>query len=257
MALGVDFLGQIVFHFQRSYLTTDDEGHNIWRTEAIPRTIPADQTAIIICDMWDRHWSRGASERVAQMAPRMNAVVAAARERGVQIIHAPSGTMDAYSDTVARHKIRLAASVEPPEDFDRPSPPLPINDGDGGSDTGETEVRHVWTCQHGAIEIDQEHDVISDDGLEIYSFLQQQSIRQVLIMGVHTNICVLNRSFGIKQMVKWGVNIALVRDLTDAMYNPALSPYIEHDEGTQLVINYIEKFWCPTITSGDLLEGSA
>ena len=40
-----------------------------------------------------------------------------------------------------------------------------------------------------------------------------------------------------------------VRDLTDAMYNPARSPYVDHDEGTQLVIGYIEKFWCPTVTS--------
>ncbi len=203
--------------------------------------------------MWDRHWSRGATERVAEMAPRMNKVVAAARNRGVQIIHAPSGTMDDYNDTVARHRIRLAASVPPPEDFERSSPPLPIDDSDGGSDTGETEARHVWTSQHDAIEIDQEHDVVSDDGHEIYSFLQQESIRQVLIMGVHTNMCILNRSFGIKQMVKWGVNIALVRDLTDAMYNPASSPYVEHDRGTELVVNYIEKFWCPTIPSSDLI----
>ena len=71
-------------------------------------------------------------------------------------------------------------------------------------------------------------------------------------MGVHTNMCILNRSFGIKQLVRWGVPIALVRDLTDAMYNPVRAPYVSHNEGTQLVIGYIERFWCPSITSGDL-----
>ncbi len=60
-------------------------------------------------------------------------------------------------------------------------------------------------------------------------------------MGVHTNMCVLNRSFGIKQMVRWRVPVALVRDLTDAMYNPARAPYVDHDAGTQLVIGYIER----------------
>ncbi len=75
-------------------------------------------------------------------------------------------------------------------------------------------------------------------------------------MGVYTNMCVLNRSFGIKQMVKWGVNIALVRDLTDAMYNPAMPPYVGHNEGTQLVVSYIEKFWCPTIATEHLLGAS-
>jgi hypothetical protein len=73
-------------------------------------------------------------------------------------------------------------------------------------------------------------------------------------MGVHTNMCVLNRSFAIKQMVRWGVNIALVRDLTDTMYNPAMPPYVSHDEGTRLVVEYIEKFWCPSLLSDDLLK---
>jgi len=66
-------------------------------------------------------------------------------------------------------------------------------------------------------------------------------------------MCVLNRSFAIKQMVKWGVKIALVRDLTDTMYNPAMPPYVSHDEGTRLVVAYIEKFWCPSVLSADLL----
>ena len=38
------------------------------------------RTAIVVCDMWDRHWCRGATERVAQMAPRMNEVLTAARQ---------------------------------------------------------------------------------------------------------------------------------------------------------------------------------
>ncbi len=252
MDQGVDYLGQMVFRFQRSYLATDDKGYSTWKSETIPRTIPADQIAIIICDMWDRHWARGAAERVADMAPSMNEVVDVARNRGVQIIHAPSDTMDFYQDTLARHRIRLAPEVAPPEEFERPSPPLPIDDSDEGSDTGETETRNVWTCQHQAIQIDQSRDVISDDGREIYRFIHQQGIRQALIMGVHTNMCILNRSCGIKQMVKWGVNIALVRDLTDTMYNPASSPYVNHQDGTNLVIGYIEKFWCPTIGSEDL-----
>jgi hypothetical protein len=36
------------------------------------------------------------------MAPRMNAVIKAARARGVTIVHAPSDTMDFYQDARAR-----------------------------------------------------------------------------------------------------------------------------------------------------------
>jgi len=137
--------------------------------------------------------------------------------------------------------------------LDHPDPPLPIDDSDEGSDTGEKQPYAAWSRQHPAIEIDQARDGISDDGREIYSFIQQQGLQHVLMMGVHTNMCVLNRSFGIKQMVRWGVDIALVRDLTDTMYNPAMPPYVSHDEGTRLVVEYIEKFWCPTLVSDDLV----
>jgi hypothetical protein len=51
------------------------------------------KTAIVVCDMWDRHWCVGATNRVAEMAPRMNEVVSAARKMGVLIIHCPSDTL--------------------------------------------------------------------------------------------------------------------------------------------------------------------
>ena len=55
-------------------------------------------------------------------------------------------------------------------------------------------------------------------------------------------------------LVRWGVDVYLVRDLTDAIYDPAKPPYVSHDEGTDLVVGYIEKFWCPTLVSADLLQ---
>src|SRR5678815_2818377 len=65
------------------------------KDKAVEKTIQWDpkKTAIIICDMWDKHWCKGATERVAEMAPRMNEVLTEARKHGVLIIHAPSSTM--------------------------------------------------------------------------------------------------------------------------------------------------------------------
>ena len=39
----------------------------------------------------------------------------------------------------------------------------------------------------------------------------------------HENMCVLNRPFGIRQMVYQGQNVVLMRDLTDTMYDPRRS----------------------------------
>lgn len=247
----------LVLDCRRQELTQDVWGRNVWKVINERKEIPANEVAIIICDMWDQHWSRGAAERVAVMAPRMNKVVSAARELGVTIIHAPSGTMKHYEGTPAWKRIKNAPYVEPPTPREHDDPLLPVDDSDGGSDTNhgnEITNSRVWTRQIEAIEIDQERDGISDNGREIYSFLQQKGIRHVILMGVHTNMCILNRSFAIKQMVKWGVNIMLCRDLTDAMYNPEKPPYVSHEEGTRLVVEYIEKFWCPSISSKDLLR---
>ena len=245
---------QLTLDLRRQELIQDEDGHNTWHTVSTVQSVAADRTAIIVCDMWDKHWSRGASERVVAMVTRMNNVLVDARKQGVHIIHAPSDTLDFYADAPARQRIVAIPPVEPPTLAEHDNPPLPIDDSDGGSDTNEPGFSYPWTRQHPALEIDQARDLISDNGAEIYSYLHQQSIEQVLLMGVHTNMCILNRSFGIKQMVRWGVQIALVRDLTDAMYNPAKAPYVSHDAGTQLVIEYIEKFWCPSLVSQDILS---
>ncbi len=84
--------------------------------------------------------------------------------------------------------------------------------------------------------------------------MQALGIKNILIMGVHTNMCVLNRTFAIKQMTRWGIPCILVRDLTDAMYDPNDSPKATHQAGTELVIQHIEKYWAPTILAKDLLS---
>lgn len=231
---------------------TVKDGYNVWCQKRSETLWQAHKTGLILCDIWDRHWCRGACERLEAMLDRMNSVVETCRNEGVLIIHAPSGTMDYYADHPARLRVSEAHAIEPPVDREHPDPPLPVDASDDGADTGETEPEGVWQRQHPAIRIDEDKDIISDDGKTIYSYLKHQQIDHVLIMGVHTNMCVLHRSFGIKQMVRWGMDIALIKDLTDTMYNPAMPPYVSHEEGTRLVVEYIEKFWCPTIESSDL-----
>ena len=40
------------------------------------------QTAIIICDMWNQHWCKGATRRVGELAPAMNRTVAGGTRQG-------------------------------------------------------------------------------------------------------------------------------------------------------------------------------
>ncbi|MFX0098879.1 MAG: isochorismatase family protein [Candidatus Hodarchaeota archaeon] len=239
-------------------LKPDSRGYNSWHEINEVQEIAPGETALLICDVWDNHWSKSATERLNKMVPRMNEVVKAAREKGIQIIHAPSDTLDFYLDDPARTRMEEITLIQPEEVNQFKVPALPIDDSDGGSETNEDRSEHVnmrvWTRQHEGIEIDQEKDVISDLGMEIYSFLKQKGIKNYIIMGVHTNMCILNRGFGIIQMLKWGFNVYLVRDLTDAIYNPEMPPYVNLEEATRMMVEYIEKFLSPSISSDDLLK---
>jgi nicotinamidase-related amidase/type 1 glutamine amidotransferase len=236
------------------------------------------QTAIIVCDMWDAHHCLNAVRRAEEMAPRMNQVLANARDRGVFIIHAPSSCMDPYKDHPGRKRMQAAPKAPNlPSDIAewcRKIPTeekgtYPVDQDDGGEDDDpvEHELWHQrmagmgrnpkspWKAQLDLLKI-RDEDGISDSGVEIWNMLEHSGIRNVILLGVHTNMCVLGRPFGLRQMAKNGKNVVLMRDMTDTMYNPERWPYVTHFVGTDLIVEHVEKYVCPTITSVDFLGGS-
>lgn len=217
------------------------------------------ETAIIICDMWDRHWCRGATERVAELAPVMNQVVRAARDRGVLVIHAPSDVVGRYKDHPARQTAVQAPNAgNLPEgmrswrhwkDDVEKAVGYPIDHSDGGCDCRPPcKEGSPWRGQIDIIEMD-DRDAISDSGVEVWNLLEARGIRNVILMGVHTNMCVLGRPFGLRNLANTGKNVVLMRDLTDTMYNSRRSPEVSHFTGTDLVVEHVEEHVCPTLTS--------
>src|SRR5581483_12494170 len=69
-----------------------------WTLARFEQKIPSNQAAIIICDMWDKHWCRGATNRVEALARKMEPVLERARAKSILIIHAPSETMAYYAN---------------------------------------------------------------------------------------------------------------------------------------------------------------
>jgi nicotinamidase-related amidase len=239
--------------------------------QVVEKTVEWDprHTALVVVDMWDDHWCRGAAKRVAELAGPMNRLIDEQRGRGVLIIHAPSTTVGFYKDTPQRKRAQAAQYSKPPvplatsprwgtawcwPDAER-EPELPIDDTDMGCDCAQKcSIREAWTRQIATIEIKQP-DAISDNGQEVYNLLQQYDIDRVIILGVHLNMCVLGRPFGIRQLSYLGKQVALVRDMTDTMYNSQKRPQVDHFSGTDLVIGHVEQHWCPTICSTDLVDG--
>jgi len=221
----------------------------------------ASETAIIICDMWADHPCKLAAMRVARMAPRMNEVISLARDQGVAIIHAPSSGVKHYEDTSYRERMKNARPAKPPvpiqgwcylnADHEGPWPIVDdIKRGEAQvSGCDDPDARpHVPTDRHQHPDIDIiGYDGTSDNGQEIFNFLEQEGRNNIVLMGVHTNMCVLGRPFGIRQQKYLGKNVVLCRDLTDALYDPRDKPYVSHARGLELVIEHIEKYWCPSI----------
>jgi len=253
-------------------------GSGAWETRERAEQWAAGETAIIVCDVWDLHHCLNAVRRLEQFAPRLNDVLRAARDQGVTIIHSPSDCMEAYADHPARlraqqapragnlpHDVESWCSVIPAEERGV----YPIDQSDGGEDDDpeehaewaaklETMDRNPgtpWKSQHKLITIDPDRDFISDRGDEVWNVLEQQGIRNVILTGVHLNMCVLGRPFGLRQMVRNGKHAVLMRDMTDTMYNPKRWPYVTHQRGTELMVAHVERYVCPTITSDQFLGG--
>jgi len=222
------------------------------------------KTALIICDMWDDHWCRSAARRVVELTGPLQETVKAARARGVFIIHAPSSVTAFYEGTPQRKLAQAAPWARTPVPLASarrwgtawcwPDPKreavLPVDDSDMGcSCEGEKcEIREAWTRQISGLEL-APGDALTDDGQEAWNLLQERGIENVILCGVHLNMCVLGRPVGIRQMVALGLNVALMRDLTDTMYNPERPPGVDHFTGTDLVVGHVEKHWCPSMTS--------
>ena len=127
------------------------------------------------------------------------------RTHGALIIHAPSDTMTFMPITrrgdgrkhchSSTHRRRLIMPTRRYRSMTPTRGRIPV----------KPALSCAWSRQHAALVMDDERDLITDNGSEVYRALRHYEIEQLLIMGVHTNMCVLRRSFAIKQMVRWGV----------------------------------------------------
>ncbi|MFM8284552.1 MAG: nicotinamidase [Planctomycetaceae bacterium] len=252
-----------------------------WRAVETPRVWPAAATAVIVCDVWDSHHCRRAVDRLEEFAPRIARVCDRIRGSGGTVIHAPSDCMAAYATHPARLRVAALAARGEPAGFAPPATrgawcstlggegaaEYPLDQSLGGEDDEPAEhaawaerlaalgrdPRMPWKSQSPLVPIDPDHDFVTDDGVEVARILAARGVRHVLLVGVHLNMCVLGRPFGLRRCVEDGFDVALVRDLTDTMYDPAQWPWVNHFTGTDRMVEHVERHVCPTVGSEQIL----
>lgn len=211
----------------------------------------ANETAIIVVDMWNQHPCLSAELRVTELADRINKFLPKMRKKGIKIIHAPGETQNFYKNSPEHQRI-LASLSQLPFPFDwinqeehEPSMPLP-----DGCEEGERKNIHWWR-QHPAIALSSE-DVVSSDAQEIFNYLKTHRIKNLLYVGVHSNICLSGMTYGLRSFKAQGFQVAMIADLTDSYTINYPGQKLNHEQRNQIIINHVSTYLAPTVSSDQL-----
>jgi hypothetical protein len=228
-----------------SLQTRDEAGNPSTREESIdPRRI-----GIVVVDPWNFHWCKTATMRVDALIPRINRALEAGRVLGMTIMLCPSDVVDNYVGLPQR-EIVLAMEKRPEpilQEIQCPAPP----DG-GGCACGHDRCvpNYGWDAMHPDLKIGAD-DLIPDTLQEVWTICQDRQLTHLIYMGVHTQVCLLGKPMGLRNLKAAGMQCMLVRDMTDAHpgYDPERS--FTPDGHTAEVVAHFERYLAPTISMAD------
>lgn len=223
------------------------DGRPLIREESIdPR-----KTGIIVVDPWNFHWCKTATMRVGALIPRLNRSLAACRKLGMTVMLCPSDVVDHYVGWPQREKVLAMEklTVPPLQRIDCPAPP-----GGGGCACGHDKCvpNFGWDAMHPDLKIGPD-DLMPDTLQDVWSICRDRHLTHLIYAGVHTEVCLLGKPMGLRNLKAAGIHCILARDLTDAHpdYDPehGLTP----DGHTAEVVAHFERYLAPTIVMSEEL----
>lgn len=207
---------------------------------------------IVLVDLWNYHWCKTSSQRVACLVPRINKCLEIARSLGIQIFLCPTDVASNYVGTT-QYETPLAAPRCDVPNLPDPEFPKPADGGGcscGTDEDGRCQVNYGWDAMSPDLIIGDQ-DLIVDDREILYSLCQSKEITHLIYAGVHTQMCLLGKSIGMLSMLKAGMPCMLARDLTDAhgYYDPDAG--VTPDDFTESIVAHFERYLCPSINLAD------
>jgi hypothetical protein len=210
------------------------------------------KVGVVVVDMWNFHWCKTSAARVTAMVPRMKPALEAAHRMGMTIFWCPSDVADNYSGTIQYQAAAAAPRHTPPPMKEVVCPAAP--DGGGCTCGGDRcQGNYGWDAMNPDLHM-HDDDFMPNDMETLYSLCVERGITHLIYLGVHTQICLLGKSIGLKNMTQIGFHCILARDLTDAhgLYDPEKG--ITPDQFTAEVVAHFEKYLAPTINMVDELK---
>jgi len=219
---------------------------------------PLKEAALVCLDIWDSDTHadmREIDDRVTR--ERIVPVVAACREHGLQMIHAPA------TPIAERHPnwVNLLADERAqPEWPDSPEwPPAEFRRKTGPYAQYARPAEPQAEPNREAMQRADFHELVrpvGDEpviltGEELHRLCAQRGILHLFYVGFHTPGCMTKRSYGVPQMVRRGYGCILLRDCTNGMET--------HETFAEKVcmrgsIAYMEFQGAYTLTSDELIE---
>lgn len=219
-------------------------------------TIPLSQTALVLVDVWQRHYLQDTEDRSEEIID--NALVPLIREcrkKGMEVIHTPSAR------TAHKHPnwLNLLKDIEPPKTLNSDWPPREFKSltGEYAAYQRPYEPREKERQNLPALVIHPKvapmaQEVVIATGDELHAYCKQKGILFLFFAGFNTNACILRNDYATIKMSERGYQVILVRDCTTAMETKETQPTLAQ---TQAAILHLEMFGQYSITSTEIIQG--
>lgn len=233
------------------HLTLQNRDPNTGQVMVKTEEVDSAKVAVVVVDPWNFHWCKTATMRVDALIPRMNKALEAARSLGMTVMLCPSDVVDNYAGWPQRETVIAMPKHAPPPlaAVNCPAPP----DG-GGCACGSERciVNYGWDGMHPSLHI-AKTDLIPDTLEDVWTICKDRKITHLIYMGVHTQVCLLGKPMGLRNLKAAGMPCILARDITDAHpgYNPATG--FTPDGHTAEVVAHFERYLAPTINMAEEL----
>jgi nicotinamidase-related amidase len=218
-------------------------------------TIPVSQTALVMVDVWQRHYIKDTEARAETIINnKLVPLMTACRKKKLTIIHAPSPPVAKLLPNWINleNKANTATKQDdwPPAQFRNLSGPY--QEYRRPEEPREKERQKLPPLRIHPKAMPLSHEPVVATGEELHLYCKQKGILFLLYAGFNTNACILTRDYGTLQMRNRGYEIIMVRDCTTGMESKETQPTLSQTNGAIL---FLEMFGNYSINSVEIIEG--
>ena len=218
-------------------------------------TIPIPQAAIVLVDVWNRHYLKDTEARTETViAEKLTPLLTACRSAKLPIIHAPSPAM------ARKHPnwVRLAPDEAPTTTPDWPPSEFRNQTGAYKSYRRPSELRETELARlRAGLQLHPKIQPLADEpviatGEELHRYCRREGILFLLFAGFNANACILERDYGVPAMRRRGYEVVIIRDCTTGMESRETQPTLSQTSGAIL---FLEMFVGYSVASDEIVAG--